>query len=446
MIVNIIDNTLKKERNMSKNFKAWLVILSISGFFCFEFFQINMFNALDPYLITTFKTNATTLSLLSSLYFYGTVLLIVPAGMLLDRLSPKKLILWALSFSLVGTVFFATADSIYIAALGRFLVGITGGPFGLLSTLKIASRWFPEQKLAFVTGIIIAVGMLGGILAQTPFTYLVDSIGWRQALVVEVICGVAILFTIWRVAKDYPEEKAMLYNNHTIEFKELGFVQGLFTVARKPQNWLCGIFASLLNLPIFLLGALWGCLYLEQVYGLDRMNASYITSMLYVGMLIGSPLFGKLSDEMKSRKKPMLLGNAICFITCLLVFANSSFSFTALAMLFFIIGFSSSAQIVAYPMVAESNPKYLTGSSQGLAAVIIMSGGAFFQPVFGWLMDRNWSGIIYNGIPQYSLENFQTALYIMPIGMIICFAALFFIKETNCCNEEHNFNKNTQSA
>ena len=417
---------------MSKNIKAWLVILSVSGFFCFEFFQINMFNALDPSLIKEFNTNATELSFLSSLYFYGTILLIFPAGMILDRVSPKKLILGALTLSLIGTALFATAESLFAACLGRFIVGVTGGPFGLLSTLKIASRWFPEQKLAFVTGVIIAVGMLGGILAQTPFILLVDSLGWREALGVDIAIGAVILFFIWQIAKDFPEEKAALYNNHTIEFKELGFVQGLLTVIKKPQNWLCGIFASLLNLPIFLLGALWGTIYLEQVYGLNRVDASYVTSMLYIGMLLGSPLFGRISDELKSRKKPMLVGNVICFFTMLVVINNTQLSIPVLMLLFFVIGFGSSSQIIAYPTVAESNPKYLTGSSQGLAAVLIMSGGAFFQPIFGWLLDLNWNGATIAGIPHYSLDNFKFALYVMPICMIVCFIALFFIKETRC--------------
>lgn len=424
---------------MNKNFKAWLVILSVSGFFCFEFFQINMFNALDPSLIKEFNTSATELSFLSSLYFYGTILLIFPAGMILDRVSPKKLILGALSLSLLGTTLFATADSLFMACLGRFIVGVTGGPFGLLSTLKIASRWFEEKKLAFVTGVIIAVGMFGGILSQTPFIKLVDSIGWRQSLAVDIAIGAVILLAIWRIAKDFPEEKAEVYNNHTIEFKELGFAQGLLTVIKKPQNWLCGTFASLLNLPIFILGALWGTIYLEQVYGLNRVDASYVTSMLYIGMLIGSPLFGRISDELKSRKKPMLVGNLICFVVMLVIINNTALSINLLMLLFFIVGFSSSSQIIAYPTVAESNPKYLTGSSQGLAAVLIMSGGAFFQPIFGWLLDFNWNGATHGGLPQYTLENFKLALNVMPVCMIVCFIALFFMRETRCSQVDSEF-------
>lgn len=424
------------------NLKAWIVILTVSGFFCFEFFQINMFNALDPELIKTFNTNGTTLSFLSSLYFYGTVLLIIPAGLLLDRMSPRKLILAALFLSLVGTAIFASATSIFMAGFGRFMVGVTGGPFGLLSTIRIASRWFPEHKLAFVTGVIISVGMLGGVLSQTPFTLLVDAVGWREALFINVGIGAAIYLLIWRFVRDCPPEHENAYKIQKQEHKQMGFVNGLFSVVQKSQNWLCGIFACLLNLPIFLLGALWGNLYLVQIYGLSRVDASYVTTMIYVGMLVGSPIFGKFSDGIKSRKTPMLIGNLICLFAFLIVMKNSSLPLNALIFLFFLIGFGSSSHTIVYPTVAESNPRFLTGSSEGLAAVLIMSGGAIFQPIFGWLMERNWDHTMVNDIPLYSFDNFYYALLLMPVCMIICLITLLFMKETRCKNVDTDFSKN----
>ena len=415
--------------------RPWLVCLSAAMFFCYEFFQVNMFNALAPELIKTFDTNGTVLSLLSSLYFYGNVLLLVPAGILLDKLSTRKLILLAMALSIIGTTIFALSTSLFMAAFGRFLVGVSGGPFCLLSTLRLASRWFPENRLAFVTGLIVAIGMLGGILSQTPLAILIDGLGWRQAILMDVFGGLLILFLLYLVIQDYPKDKKAQLMEQEALFKQRGFVQGLKVVVLKYQNWYCGIFASLLNLPIFLLGALVGGLYLTQTFGISAIEASLVTSMLYIGMLIGSPFFGWISDKVGVRKPPMTLGLLLCLGAILIVMESTHLSVNSLLILFLLIGFGSSSQILAYPMVAESNPLALTGSSEGLAATLIMSGGAIFQPVIGWLMELHWDGQISQGVPLYSSQNFHEAMLLFPISLAISLLMILCMKETYCNRE-----------
>lgn len=410
--------------------RAWLVCLSAASFFCFEYFQLNMFNALDPELIRTFNTDATTLSWLSSAYFYGNVLLLIPAGLLLDRVSTRSLIIGAMSLSLVGTLLFALSSSLSMAIAGRFLVGVSGGPFCFLSSVRLAARWFVEQRLAFVIGMIVAIGMIGGLLAQTPFTLLVESLGWRQALMVNVLVGVVLLLNIWWNVKDYPPGFEKEYHRQRAEYKALGFVQGFKIVSRKAQNWLCGSFASLLNLPIFLLGALWGSLYLTQIHGLSRMEASMVTSMLYIGMLLGAPGWGLISDHLQRRKSPMLIGTMICLSTLIWVMYAEHLSLMMLILLFLLMGFTSAVQCLAYPMVAESNPRSLTGSAEGLSAALIMSGGAVFQPIFGWMMDRRWSGQMDGHIPLYGIESYHPAMLVMPIACVVCLACIYGMRET----------------
>ena len=408
---------------------AWVVCLSAAGFFCFEFFQINMFNALDPELIRTFKTNGTTLSLLSALYFYGNVILLIPAGILLDNLSTRKLILVAMSISLIGTTIFALSPSLLIAGIGRFLVGISGGPFCLLSTIRLASRWFPKDKMAFVSGIIVALGMVGGIISQAPFTYLVEVLGWRMAMAVDIIVGCVILFIIYHFVSDYPVNQQHKYTQQRKNYQQLGFVKGLKIVLHETQNWLCGIFASLLNLPIFLLGALWGNLYLIQVFNLTRIQAATTTSMLYIGMLVGAPSFGWIADNINHRKLPIFSGIILCLVSLSYLIYADNLSLTALILLFLFIGFGSSAQVLNYPIVTESNPLSLTGSATGLAAVLIMSGGAIFQPAFGWILDMSWDGSLIDEIPLYSQSSYNNGIWMIIICLVISLLAVIILKD-----------------
>jgi hypothetical protein len=101
-----------------------------------------------------------------------------------------------------------------------------------------------------------------------------------------------------------------------------------------------------------------------------------------------------------------------------------------LTVLFFMLGLSTSTQVLGYPMITESNPKELTGTSMGVAAVIIMGLAAILQPLSGRLMDSGWDGRMVGGIPCYALHDFLTAFMIFPIGFVVSLIMTFLIKES----------------
>lgn len=419
--------------HLTKN--PWIVCLTASLFFAYEFFQINMFNALDTELMRTFQVDGETLSWLSSTYFYGVIFLLLPAGIILDRISPRSIILITMIASIVGTFTFSLSQSWEHAALSRFIVGLTAGPFALLSVLKLSSRWFKPNQMAFVTGLVVSMGMLAGMMAQTPFTYLVQMLGWRESLWVNSSIGCAMFILLFMFVKDSPTEMVYVHKTSQQDKQFLRFFRDLKQVVLTPLNWQCGIFAALTNLPIFMLGALWGGLYLTQAHGFNRMEASYITIMLYFGMLIGSSFFGWFSDKIKRRKIPMLFGGALCLLSIVVVMHLSSASLFTYCFWFLVMGFGSGAQILAFPAIAENNPAEIMGCAEGLAAMLIMGAGAVFQPILGHMIKMHWDGAVVNQIAQYSPENFYFGLSLIPVSIIVALVMILMMKETY--HEQH---------
>jgi len=272
------------------------------------------------------------------------------------------------------------------------------------------------------------IGMLGGIVAQTPFAIAISYLGWRGAIVLDAAIGVVIFAIIWAVVKDYPANASPQDKKvPTIDLKS--FFNNAIEALKRWPNWASGIFAALLNLPIFLIGALFGSSYLIQVYHYSPITSAFICSMLYWGMLFGCPLFGFISDRFGSRKKPMLLGSiATAAAICLLM--NQNCSFSALVLLFFVIGLGSSSQILAYPMVAERNPKDQIATGEGIAATLIMSGGAIFQPIVGWLIELKWSGEMVDNAPIYALSDFHRAFWLMPVAILLAIAILLPLRDS----------------
>lgn len=408
--------------------KPWLVCMSAAMFFFYEFIQMGLFNSLSPELMQEFKVSATQLGNLSATYFYGDVIFLFFAGVLLDRISPRKVILSAATLCVFATVLFAFSPTVLVLGISHFLAGI-GNAFCFLSCIKLASRWFPPKRMALVIGLSVTLAMAGGVVAQTPLTFLAQVLGWRHAVLANAFLGAGIIFLLWYFVEDKPQNS---FEQNIHSSSNVSVSDSIRFALANPQNWLGGIYTSLLNLPIFLLGDLWGIMYLTQVHHLSRTSASYITSMVFIGTIVGSPIVGWLSDTIGRRRSPMIIGAIISLSIILMIMYVPTLNFSALMILFFALGFFTSAQIVSYPMIAESNPKAMTGTATGLASVLIMGGGAVFQPLFGWLMDLHWNGTTVNGVHIYSPENYFAGMKIFPIAFLIGLLASILVRETYC--------------
>lgn len=411
---------------------AWIVVITASLYFFYEFIQMNIFNAINLQLREAYQLNAEQLGQLFAMYFYGNALCLFPVGNIIDRYSTRKLLLFAVTLCTTATLVFSLADSYTVAAGARFLVGC-GASFCFLSCIRIASRWFPPRRMALVTGVVVTMAMLGGLMAQTPFTLLVDHLGnWRHALLVDVALGVVIFAAIYFLVQDRPANAHLHANSEREHLKQLGLWRCIKLALSNPQNWLGGLYTSLVNLPVFILGGLWGIRYLVDVHHVTMTEASYATTMFFVGVIGGSLAYGWISDHIERRVLPMVIGAVLSLAVIAILMYASSLSLPALIILFFLIGFVTSSQVLTYPLVAELNPTYLTSTCVSIESVCIMVSGFVFPPFFGWLMEHTGTTTVVNGVATYSVQQFNTAMLVLPVSFIIALALAFFMKETYC--------------
>jgi MFS family permease len=406
--------------------KAWFVCFSAALFFFYEFIQMHMFNAINDTLRVAFDASATELGFLSSTYLLADLIFLLPAGILLDRYSTRTIILYAIFVCIIGTLGFALSHSFVWAGIFHFLSGI-GNAFCFLSCIMLVSRWFPANRQALVVGLVVTIAFLGGMAAQTPLAWLAEILGWRQSLILDAMLGVAIMGLIYWQVQDSPGGKKTSPDKDKQQL-----LTELACVVKNKQNWLAGVYTCLLNLPIMVLCAVWGKNYLEIVYHLNTTQATNVTSLIFLGSIIGCPLAGFISDSLLTRKLPMLLGATFSLITICLITAGFNLGYSTLACLFFLLGFFTSTQVISYPFVGESNPPELTGTGTGLASLIIMGGAGVAQVVFGALLDWNWDGLMANGARVYSAIDFQFAMKMFPISIIIALVAIAAANETFC--------------
>lgn len=402
--------------------KPYFVVFAAATFFLFEFINLNSFDPLNDILRGYYQVSALQISNVSAMYFYANILLLIPAGLLLDRMSIRKMLIGVFAMCIVATVIFAWCRSIHIAMVMRFLIG-AGSTLCLLSTAKLTCRWFPPHKTALIMGSVVTIAMLGGVIAQ-QIPYLVDWTGsWQWAMTAVALLGVVFWLSIIIFVRDNPPGRTAEHEQEQSALKEQGFWSCFFQAMRNTQTWIAGLYTNLLTIPAVVMGALWAKSYIHVVHHQSIVKADLIASMVFFGILVGSPFFGWLSDRWQRRRRPMVWGAILTLVVSLIIVENHSLGFEALMALFFLLGLFSGSQIITYALVMQINPKHLTASSQALSATIIMAAGAIFQPLFGYMLQWHNSSTVYTAV------DYERAMWILPISFAVSIVLALMIKE-----------------
>ncbi len=406
-----------------KLIQPYLVVFSAALFFLFEFINMNSFNALNDELRSYFQVSALQISNLSAMYFYANVIFLLPAGLLLDRFSTKKLLQIALLVCIASNLIFAQTHQFWLAELCRFVTGM-GSTLCLLSCALLTARWFEPRRAGLVMGLVVTMAMTGGMLAQ-QITFVAHYFqSWQMAVRLVAVIGILFWIIISLNVKDAPPDCPHRFTETTFLLKG-HLVNNLLCTLKNAQIWLGGLYTSFINLTVMIIGALWGKDYLMSVQQVSDSQASLIISMVFFGLIVGCPLFGWISDRLGRRKSPMIVGGLLNLAWIILLISNH-WSDSLLVANFFILGLLSSSQILAYPLVMESVPPSLVASSEALSATLIMAGGAVFQPLFGWILDQSAPNHLYTP------SAYQKAILVLPVCFLIATLLACLVRETYC--------------
>lgn len=353
--------------------KGWIACIVAALFFAYELIQLHVMNAISPFIMQEFSLTTSQFGLLASSYLFADILFLLPAGRILDRFSVRTVILYAMIICLIGTVGFALSTSYEAIFFFHFLSGI-GNAFCFLSCMLLINSWFIPEKRSLVVGLVVTIGMLGSFFAQAPFSLLSNLYGWRNTFLIDAVIGI-LLFALLYLFVRMP---------HTQDKKQAPpFWASLKEVFSYPEPMLYGLYTGAMNLPLMLIGAVWGSMFLMQVHHFSLETASMTTGYIALGTIIGSSFFGWLNKKLENKHTLLFLGGIVTlFLMALLFVAPGS----TMPMLFFAIGMITSIQVLGYPFVSQAVPTSISGMAMGINGVVIMGMAALAQPVSGYLM------------------------------------------------------------
>jgi sugar phosphate permease len=415
---------------------GWFICALGAVFYAYEYLLRIAPSAMEDALRLHFNLTATGFGFLSAVYYYAYVPMQLPVGILMDRFGPKRLLTFACFICVIGTFLFTDTKSPQISAVGRFLVGM-GSAFAFVGVLKLATMWLPENKLAMVAGMTSALGTIGAMLGDNVIVAWVSHSDWQHAMNITGFFGLVLAVVIYFGITDHPKHVFTGPESETFKKK----FQDLRMIIANKQIWINGFYGCMVYLPTTVFAELWGIPYLRHAHHLSEAQAAFANSLLFFGFMIGAPSMGAISDKIRLRKLPMLVGASGAVVLMCIILYVPSLSLTQLNFCIFSLGLFYSAQTIVFAVGRELSPAKAAGTAIALTNMIVMIGAMVLQPLVGRLLDLSLRFHHAGEIPQgtnlhqvhwlYSAADYRLAMSIIPIGIVFAIIATFFIRETH---------------
>ena len=363
--------------------RAWIIFILCSlHLFISQLYRTT--NAvLAPWLIQDLRLDTEGLGLLSAGFFYAFALTQIPISIFLDKIGAKRLMI-ALSFvGMAGAVMFSLAQGLEMGLAGRMLLGV-GMACNLMGPLKLLTEWFPPSRFATASGLLYAIGTLGNIVAATPLVLLVEQLGWRPSFQAVIAVHLLLTLALFGVVQDRPQAKnaAAAPAASGAPFRNLGIL------TRSKDYWIISAGTFVRYGTHAALQTLWAGPLLMEALGFSPVQAGNILMAMNIGLIVGGPVWGAVSDRVFKTPKWVVAGG-------LLTLALITFGLRALppgtgvfvaGAIFLAFGIASASGMHVYAHIKALVPKEMAGAAMSGTNFFTMMGPAVFLQGLGIAM------------------------------------------------------------
>jgi sugar phosphate permease len=133
---------------------------------------------------------------------------------------------------------------------------------------------------------------------------------------------------------------------------------------------------------------LWAVPYLQQIHGLSRVDAAQHSSLLLLGVAVGSVAIGLISDRLNSRQGVMRIFVLAYALSWLPWLAHAQWPQWATLAWFLLMGLLIPGFTLSWTIAKEANPPAFSGIATSVVNVGIFLGTGILQPWVGWVVDR----------------------------------------------------------
>lgn len=402
--------------------------ITSSHFFLSQFYRTS--NAvIAPQLIHDLSLDTEGLGLMSASFFYAFALTQIPLSLLLDKIGARRMMTVLSLVGILGAFIYSWADSLGLGLIGRILLGV-GMACNLMGTLKLISDWFNPLIFATLSGVVFSIGTLGNIVATTPLVLLVEQMGWRHSF--QFIAGINLFLTfiLYVIVRDKPQEIRTVSSGTMATTSFHQAIDNLILLLKQGDYWIISV-STFVRYGVFAaFQALWAGPYLIEVMGYSAVNAGNLIFLMNIGLLVGGPFCGVISDRVFRNRKWIIFFSLIVLIVITFAFSTipPATTLIVMALMFLGFGFFSSGGLLMYPHIKDLMPIEMAGAAMTGINFFTMIGPAVFLQGLGNLMQTLY--------PDASRgPDAFNAAFLLCVGCLVGVAVLYIFtrdKDTGC--------------
>ncbi|MEO0938005.1 MAG: MFS transporter [Pseudomonadota bacterium] len=351
----------------------WLTLAVCAAIFALGQFHRASGAIYAPILTDRFAASATLIGALVSAMFLANIAAQLPFGTLLDRFGARRVVPACLGLIAAGTALFAFAGNVEGVLAARIAIGIGSAAMGAASHVIIASA-FPARDFGLVSGLVVTLGGIGGLLGTYPLAFALERLPWRVIFAAVAALTLALALAMPRLIA--PQAAA--------PEAALGGFRALLALPRLRRAL---ALAFVTYAPIVTVTGLWGGPYLQEVTGLGPEAAGAVLFFLFGATILGGLIYGVLDRRFDARRG--LIGVSVgASITCLAVLSLWPAPPAALAIAL-LLGMVFAQQFYI-PLGAEMRnavPDGLLGRAASLFTLVAVAAIPVHQFGFGLVID-----------------------------------------------------------
>ncbi|MBP1040793.1 MFS transporter [Vagococcus sp. BWB3-3] len=339
------------------------------------------------------KYSNAQMGLISSCYFFGYTGMQIPAGILVDKLGKKTVLIPGFLLFAVAAFFISTATSITSIYIGSVLAGIgCGSYYG--AAYSLSSESIPAERRGLSTAIInsgSAVGMGFGLIGSS---LIVKQFGmpWQTMMyicVVAILAMVAVFAIVIKPGRVAPVSAT----KETVEdtqpqgktnMKQL-FSLKMITAYLLYFGTCYGYYMVVTWLPSFL----------QEERGFQGLAIGFSSALVAFSAIPGALFFSRLSDKNRDKKISFIfvLEIAAALMLLLTVLAPSSGILLVALILYGLLG-KLAVEPIIISYIADSASKESYGTTFGVFNFFGMSSSVIAPALTGLISDNTGSKIM----------------------------------------------------
>jgi MFS family permease len=313
----------------------------------------------------------------------GSAIALIPAGMLVDRLGARWVLVIGGLVNGLGTLAAAGQTNPYLFSAALLVAGIGGSAVPVAGMSSLMRAFAPEKRGAVMGWRQLAVP-LGGTIGAIMLPLLTDSGGVALAM---AVCAVAVAVTsvAFGVLVDHPRADGAVEGR-----------TGLRGVFRVP-----GIRPALTVAFVYIIGLTAVLTYYipaVRAEGLTRSQAAIGFTLVNIFAGISRPVWGRLADRSGGTRRTRTLREtgivaaaaAIVMVPALHAGVVAALAVTAV-LAFGVFGFNG----LVYLLVGELGGPARSGVAVGVASTVIFGAGAIIAPVAGLAVENLGYGALW---------------------------------------------------